>query len=414
MKDRGNQEYIKRFNRINVLNLIRENLTISRQELAETTGLTLAGISGIVRELVEAGYIREFGQGPSSGGRRPITLAFNPENGYVLGAEITSQYSTIGIVDLQLKPVVVRRVKIGMTEPLDGLKQLIAAMENLAAVSNIPGEKILGSGFAIPGLIERESQIIKRSPNLGEGWRELPLGKWLGSVLKRPFTLENNSNAAALAEYTLGAGKGIKDLAYVNLGEGFSTGVILGGEVVYGSRGYAGEMGHTVIVENGPLCNCGNRGCLESLYAVPALEHRANMELGLYDPDDPLKSIWLEKGEVNIEDILAAVTIPGSYARDLIRQAGWSIGLGIAGIVNFYNPEIIVLGGVLASAGETLLEPLKSSVRTHAFPEVVQGTSIVTSAIGRDAAFYGACLGIVRRLFTPEYADNILQRTEGL
>lgn len=412
MKDKGNQEYVKHFNRINVLNLIRQNQKISRQQLAEKTGLTPAGISGIVRELVEAGYVYELGRGPSSGGRRPITLAFNPENGYILGAEITRQYSTIGIVDLQLKPIAIRRDRIEMADPEAGLTQLMAAMENLAEVSGIPEAKILGSGFAVPGLIDRESYILKRSPNLGERWRELPLAKWLEGMLKRPFTVENNSNAAALAEYTLGAGKGVKDLAYVNLGEGFSTGVILNGEVVYGSRGFAGEMGHTVVVENGPLCNCGNRGCLESLYAVPALERRANMELVLYGPDDSLKSVWLDKGEVDIEDILAAVRAEGGYALELIRQAGWSIGLGIAGIINFYNPEIIVLGGVLAAAGQALLEPLKQSVRTHAFPEVVQGTKIVPSAIGRDAAFYGACLGVVRRLFTPEHADNILQRTE--
>ncbi|MDI6813620.1 MAG: ROK family transcriptional regulator [Desulfitobacteriaceae bacterium] len=413
MKDKGNQEYVKRFNRINVLNLIRKNQTISRQELAQQTGLTPAGISGIVRELVETGYVRELGQGPSNGGRRPIALAFNPENGYILGAEITRQTSTLGIVDLQLKPIAIRRTSIEMGDPEKGLSLLVAAMEALVAETGIPSGKFLGSGFAIPGLLDRHSQILKRSPNLGECWREVPLAEWLEVLVGRPFTLENNSNAAALAEYTLGAGQGIKDLAYVNLGEGFSTGVILNGEILYGSRGYAGEMGHTVVVENGPLCNCGNRGCLESLYAVPALEHRANLELGLYGPDDSLKSVWLEKGRVDIEDILVSVSEQGPYAKELIRQAGWSIGMGIAGIINFYNPEIIVLGGILASAGKALLEPLAQSVRTHAFPEVVQSTRIERSSVGRDAAFYGACLGVVRRLFTPEYADNIFAKERG-
>ena len=171
MKDIGNLEYVKKLNRLNILNLIRENHDMSRQDLAQKTGLTPAAITGIVRELVQRGNVIEIGLGESNGGRRPIKLEFNFEVGYVAGVEITRKQTTLGIVDLQAKPVKIVELPIDMTDPKGGLIALKKSIDNLILETGIPKEKFMGAGFALPGLFDRKSKTIKHSPNLGERWR---------------------------------------------------------------------------------------------------------------------------------------------------------------------------------------------------------------------------------------------------
>ena len=408
MKNTHNLESVKKSNRIATLGIIKENDTISRQELAKITGLTPAAITGIVRELVELGFVKEVGFGESSGGRRPVRLRFQPDAGYVIGAEITRNNTTIGIVDLKAQAVKINETFIDMNDPETGISNLVLKIEELVREVSMPWQKICGIGFAFPGLLDLNTQIIKRSPSLGSVWRNIPVRDMFAGKFNVPVYIEHNPNAAALAEYTLGRGKDTKHLAYVNLGAGFSAGIITDNKMIDGFQGHAGEIGHTVVVENGPLCNCGNKGCLESLYSVTALVQKANHELSLYRDEDKLKQVWQEKGKVTIADILLAARETGSYAWNLIRQAGWYIGLVIANVVNFYNPEIICLGGILAEAGSVLMEPLLESVHRHAFPEVARDTKIEISTIGRNAAFYGACLRVIDRIFTVEGPDNIL------
>ncbi|WP_240985962.1 ROK family protein [Acididesulfobacillus acetoxydans] len=372
------------------------------------TRLTPAAMTGIVRELVELGYVQEVGLGKSSGGRRPVKLQFSPESGYVVGVEITRQKTVIGLADLQAKPLLIKEQSLDMSDPVTGLRELIPALRRVVTDSGIAEARILGAGFVFPGLIDKHTKVLKRAPNLGEAWRDLPVKEWLERDIHVPVFIENNSNAAALAEYVLGQGKETKDLVYINLGEGFGSGVLLGGNLVLGASGYAGEFGHLVLVEDGPLCNCGNKGCLESLYAVPALVRKVNNELPLCPDDDPLKKIFLEQGEVGIKDILVTAQGRGSYARQVIEQAGRYIGLGVASLINLYNPALVSLGGILSEAGNLLLEPLTEVVQSHAFPEMAGSTKIQISRLGKDTGFYGACVGVIEQLFDPDRGGQLL------
>lgn len=397
--DVSNLQLVKKLNRISILNIIREHNTISRQQLAKLTGLTPAAITGIVRDLVALGYVIEKGLGKSSGGRRPVKLQFNPASGYILGAEITRNNTTLGMVNLGAEPLIIKQYSIDMTEPQRGLALLADETQKMIIESGVDKKKIFGMGVAYPGLVDISTRVVKRSPNLGKKWRDIPIEKWLQEMIGIRVFVENNSNAAALAEYSFGLGKETKNMAYINLGEGISAGIILNGMLAYGFKGYTGEIGHLVINEDGPLCNCGNNGCLESLYAVPALVRKANNELALYNQKDPLKALWLENGNVTIEDIIANANETDSYAWKLIRQAGWHIGKGVAAIINVFNPEAIFIGGILAEAGNILLEPLRESVQKHAFPELVREVKIELSSMRRDTGFYGACAVTIRALF---------------
>ncbi|WP_338823355.1 N-acetylglucosamine repressor [Moorella humiferrea] len=398
-KEASNLQSLKKQNRITILNLIREHHTISRQQLANLTGLTAAAITGIIRDLVAQGYVIEKGLGKSSGGRRPVKLQFNPEAGYVVGVEITRHRTTLGIVNLNAKPLIINHYNIDMSEPREGLTSLAAEVKRMINESGIDTKKVFCMGVAYPGLVDVTTREVKRSPNLGKKWRDIPIENWLQELIGIKVFVENNSNAAALAEYSFGLGKGTKNMAYINLGEGISAGIILNGMLAYGFKGYTGEIGHLVITEDGPLCNCGNNGCLESMYAVPALVRKANNELSLYNQKDPLKAIWQEKGSVAIEDIIACAREPETYAWRLIRQAGWHIGKGIAALVNIFNPEAIFIGGILAEAGDILMEPLKESMAKHSFPELAKEVKIAISSMRRETGFYGGCAVAMRALF---------------
>ncbi|MGB9662838.1 MAG: ROK family transcriptional regulator [Moorellaceae bacterium] len=395
----GNLQLLKKFNRLAVLNIIREHGSLSRKQLAKLTGLTPAAMTSIVRELVDTGYVTERGLGKSVRGRRPIRLEFNPDAGFVLGVEIRRQRTTLGIVNLGARPVVIKRLPIDMEDPRVGLEKLAEEARKLVASSELEGKRILAMGVAYPGLVDKSTRTVKRSPNLGEKWRDVPVKAWLQELLGMKVFVENNSNAAALAEYNFGKGKGLSNMAYINLGEGLSAGIIINGALVYGKRGFSGEMGHMVIDEDGPLCNCGNNGCLESLYSALALVRRANSELYLCGEEEPLKSVWRDKGEISIEDLLAWAAYPESYAARLIRQAGWHIGKAIATIINLCDLEAVFVGGILAAAGSVLMDPLVESVKRHAFPELVQEVRIEFSAMQEDTGFYGGCAVALQALF---------------
>jgi len=341
----------------------------------------------------------------SSSSKASVQGVVNQASNMILGHDKTpfilkGVITTLGVVDLQANPAEVKEIIIEMCDPINGIGKMALEIKKLVEELQIPEEQIMGYGFAFPGLLDVNTKIIKHSPNLGEAWRNVPVKDILINHFGPMLFVEHNSNAAAIAEYVIQRKSRVKDLVYVNLGEGFSAGVIIKGELLYGYGGHAGEMGHMVIAENGPLCNCGNKGCLESMYAVPAIVRKANMELNICGDSDPLKQIWKEKGEVDIKDILLCSSAVETYAGQLIKQAGWHIGIGIANIINFYNPKMVCLGGILTKAGPVLFEPLIKSVNRHAFPDLVQNTSIELSSLGQQAGFYGACLGAIENVFS--------------
>lgn len=395
----GNSKYVKKINRMTVLNIIKQHEVISRYELAEKTGLTPPAITGIIRELLEIGLVKEVGLAKSRGGRRPVKIKFNPEAGYVLGIEVTRFETSIGIGDLKNVPGEISLVEIDMTDPEEGIPILINSLKSIIERNSSEEKTFLGIGVAFPGLLNVKEGIVKRSVNLGPKWNNFPIREVIEKQVGLPVFVENNSNASALAERWFGGAISYKDLVYINLGEGISAGIILEDRILQGFQGHAGEIGHMVIMENGPLCNCGNRGCLESICGIPAILRRVNSELPLIKNDDPLKEIWEKKGKVGTNDILNCALIEGSYAHDLLKQIAKYVGLAIANIVNFYNPETVFIGGKMSKVVEIFMDVIKETVYSHAFPEIAVSTSIKVSSLGKNSGVIGACALALRELF---------------
>ncbi|HHW03090.1 MAG TPA: ROK family transcriptional regulator [Thermoanaerobacterales bacterium] len=408
-KNPGNSKYVKKLNRMTVLNIIKEHEPISRQQLAKMTGLTPPAITQIIRELINMGFVKEVGLEKSCGGRRPVQLQFNPEAAFVMGIEVTRFEVNFGIADLKNDPTDIKTIELDMTEPEIAIPLLIDNINKIIGSSKYRDKNILGLGIAFPGLLNIKEGTVKRSINLGPKWNGFPLKAVLQREIGLPVYIENNSNASALAERWFGGGNECRDLVYINLGEGISAGIIMDDRVLQGFQGHAGEIGHIVMVENGPLCNCGNRGCLESICGIPALVRKANSELPLISEEDPLKKIWKLKGKISINDILSSASLEGTYSNELIKQMGKYIGLAVADVINLYNPEAVFIGGKLASAAAVFMDILKQTVDSHAFPEIASSTDIKLSSLDGNSGVIGACALALKELLksNSDILDNI-------
>lgn len=391
----GNSKFVKKLNRMTVLNMIKNNEPISRHQLAEEIGLTPPAITGIVRELIESGLVKEVGLGKSEGGRRPMKLKFNCKAGYVIGIEVTSGEAVVSVADLKNEPEVVLVEELSMKDPTVGIKAMTSIIQKTIAANG--DKQFLGVGIAFPGLLDVQSGTVRRSVNLGGAWNCYPLKDMMEAEFKLPVFIENNSNASVLAERWFG-GTECNDLVYVNLGEGISAGIILGDRILQGYQGYAGEIGHIVLDKGGPLCNCGNRGCLEAICAIPALMNKVLAELPLVSEDDMLKVVWQKEGKIGFTDILRAANEEDGYARELLKQVGKKVGRVVADIINLYNPELIFVGGKIAAAHHVFMDALKGTVKTHAFPEVAAATTIKVSRYGDSSASIGACALALKQL----------------
>ncbi|AJQ25618.1 Glucokinase [Pelosinus fermentans JBW45] len=407
VKKPGNSKYVKNLNRMTVLNIIKENELVSRQQLAQLTGLTPPAITGIIRELLEMGFVMEVGLGTSQGGRKPMKLKFNAKAGYVIGVEITSHETVLVIADLENAPIHSITLDLNMTEPDIGIPQLIEALGQVLYSEENRNKNFLGIGIAFPGLLSAREGIVKRSINLGPNWRQFPLKETLKNEMKLPIFIESNAKSSALAEWWFGGGINFRNLVYVNLGEGISAGVISADRVIQGAQGHAGEIGHSFMMENGPLCNCGNRGCLEAICGIPALLRKANDELAMINPQDPLKIVWEQNGKIGIEDILKSAKSEGSYSWELLQQVGKYVGLAIANVVNMYNPEAIFIGGKLGAVAETFINPIKDMVNNHSFPEVAKSVQIKISDLGVHSGVIGSCALALRELL--HYDSTVLE-----
>lgn len=398
MRSPANSKYVKKLNRMTIINIIKDNELISRQQIAEITGLTPPAITGIIRELIDTGFVNEVGLGESQGGRRPVSLRFNSSAGYVIGIEITSQEITIALTDLKNVPTEIRRVQVDMKNPDAATGELIKIIKQVILHEDHRLKRFLGIGIAFPGMLNAQQGTVKRAVNLGKKWNDFPLQTILSQEFNMPVFIETNSKVAALGEKWFGEGTSCENLIYINMGEGISAGIIMGDSIVQGSQGYAGQIGHTVMVEQGALCNCGNRGCLETICGIPAILRKVNAELPFLTAEDALQQRFILNQEIKINDILEFALLEDSYAREVLRQTSRYVGLAISHMINLYNPDAVFIGGKMSIVAELFMEEFRNVIASHTFSEVGSATPIVISRLGIDSGVIGACALALKKL----------------
>lgn len=395
-------------NRRLVLNCIRQQGPLARVTIARRTGLSRTTVSSLVDALLHEGLVRE-GEpqsAPPSGGRRPILVHFNEAAGYVLGVDLGRTHYTVIAADLAAHELA-RESGPCNTDcgPEATLGLLVDALRAFVAAHQIAWDRVVGIGLGIPGPLDRLRRTLVSPPRM-PGWHGVEIDRLLSRELHVPIYIGNDANMGALGESRFGAGRDVEVLTYVKVGTGIGCGLVVAGRVYTGSRGVAGELGHVTLDEDGPLCECGNRGCLETLAGGPAivaeaLDHRPGAE-GLRDAGNAGATAGASRPAndvVDISDVVQAAQAGDIASRAAIERAGERLGIALAGVVNLVNPSLILLDGGVARAGELLIEPIRRAIATRSLAAASDGLRIEQAALGAHAIAMGGIAAVLDAAF---------------
>ncbi len=407
---------IREANRALVLNSIRLDGPRSRVAIARRTGLSRTTVSSIVESLLKEGLARE-GDTQSaapSGGRRPTLVHFNESAGVILGVDLGRSHCTIIATDLAANVLARESDAFDATLGADVcLSLLVAALRRFVAAHDIARDSILGLGVGIPGPVDAQQRVLVHPPRM-PGWDGVDVRRILRRELDLPVCMGNDANMGALGESRYGAGRGLSDFAYIKVGSGIGCGLVISGNVYRGSQGSAGELGHVTIDENGPLCDCGNRGCLETVSSGPAIVrdaveaislNRQRQAQGLAPVAGSAALLWPgsetidAQKTVDVADVVQAALDGDPASRAAIERAGELIGVALASLINLVNPSVILVDGGVARAGELLLGPIRRAIAARSLSAASANTRLVSGELGTNAIALGAVAAVIDAAF---------------
>ncbi len=384
----GNRQLIREINQSLVLSLVRNHGPISRTDIADAAHLSLATVSSISNALIDQGLIYEHEAGISTGGRRPILLALNRQAGLVIGVKLTENQIVAALTDLTAEVIEQRAAPLGSDHRPEAVVGALAALVDQLRAAH-PGQRMVGIGLGMAGVIDRRQGICRFSPFLQ--WHSVPLRHMLEQRLGLPVVIENDVNTLTMAEQWFGAGVGVNDFLVVTLGRGIGMGMVLNGQLYRGGCGGGGEFGHITMVPDGPRCDCGKRGCLEALVADPAIVRRMQMATNR---------------ELTMEATVALARQGDTTAQGIFAAAGRTLGMALADLVNIFNPPLLVIGGEGARALDLLQESLQETLQTHCFDGFFNDMRLVVEPWGDDAWARGAASLMLDELFRPDVYHN--------
>jgi predicted NBD/HSP70 family sugar kinase len=351
----ANRDLMRAINRFAILHAIRDAGSISRIDLAHRTGLSRATVTGITAELLGEGMLLEQPGGRSEGGRRPVPITLNPGGAYTVGVHLSVDAITVVLMDLQAG--VLRDFTKKLDDGNQGIERvvelLIESVQTCLWQADFAKKQISGIGVAIPGLIDSRTGYIHFVPNYG--WNSIDLAGILRARMEVPVYVENSANTLAIFEQWFGLGRGIDNFLLVTTEHGIGAGLVLDGKLYRGVRGIAGEFGHTVVDEDGPLCRCGQRGCLEAVCGNNAIlrEARAAIIRG---------ELAMDADTLTIADILREAKGGNQILRAIYHRAGRKLGIGISNLCRLFDPEKVIIIGKGVLAGELLFGPMRETL----------------------------------------------------
>jgi len=400
MKNNGRRAASR--NRLEILSKLKPGRPSSRTELARATGLSAATVSRITRDLVRGRVLTEVPRpraaaglpagadpGPAKAGRPTRGLEINGRSGTVLGISLLAPAARIAILNLRgdlvkevRQPVAWHRGVGGILEPL---RRAVRSLARGPA-------RLSGVGVALPGMWERDAGISTQYPRVPE-WKNVPIRKLLEEWIRAPASLIGYAPATAVAEH---AHRGDPaNLLSVEVAENIAMGAIVNGAVVEGVSGNAGELGHITVDAAGPVCYCGNRGCLETLATCAAVEDEIRSS-------DAAGDLFPNPRSMTYEDVVRRAQEGDAFSARLLGRAARTLGIGLAAALNLFSPEVLVLSGRFFEAGDLVLGPLQLSIKDHTLPSSLKRLTIDRSKLGPLAAAFGAGLvaikGAVQRL----------------
>jgi glucokinase-like ROK family protein len=382
---------VKNINKHTILDLIRFTPGgISRVEISRRIELTRAAVTTIVNDLLATGAIREAERLSVRSGRPPIVLEVNPERGYVVGVDFGATHLSVLVADISARILEEVELQINIQDgPEACLAEADRQVRKAVANAGLELKEILAIGMGVPGPIDSEAGMVV-SPPLMPGWDRYPIRDTLEKKWGCPVSVNNDAELGALGEWAFGAGRGERNLAYIKVGTGIGAGLLLEGQIYRGVSGSAGEIGHLTIDENGPMCTCGNQGCLEAIAGGRAIAEQAQ-EAALKGKRTQLSGI-VPVENITARDVASAARKGDLLAQQILARAGSHIGIAIAGLVNLFNPGMVIIGGGVAQTGDILLEPMRQAVERRSLPAATRIVRITTAMLGRRSSSMGAVI----------------------
>jgi glucokinase-like ROK family protein len=405
---KGNAVYINRLNKIKILGLIREYGTISRAEIVTKSGLSAPTVTRIVNSLInDEKLVLSMGMGSSNGGRPPVLLKFNGQRNYVIGIDLGATAIRGVLSDLNgsfLEEIkIITRLDSGFDEIMDDVANLIG---ELAASKKKSGRSVIyGVGIAVAGLIDMKQNIVAYSPVFD--WKNVDIISALEKKVDIPVIFDNVTRLMALGGLCYGKGQRSANFICVNVGYGIGSGIIVNGSLLTGSHGFAGEFGHMTIEKDSDIqCSCKKYGCLEALASGKAIALTAQSRLARGQ-----KSILNELCDSDISAVTAKMVAEAAnkgdeLALNVFKRAIEYIGIGIANLVNLFNPEMIVIGGGVSMAGDIFFDTVKEVVGKHVMPSGKGELEIYPVAYGENAALMGAFALILNKVLNLEFVKR--------
>jgi predicted NBD/HSP70 family sugar kinase len=392
----GSLEALREANRLRVVDALRHEGSASRTDLVRITGLSRTTITTLVGDLQERGLVVEQEDNADrperpGRGRPPVLLRLAPSAGAALGVDFGHRHLRVAIADLSSTVLAERRIDVDVdaaaATALDAAAELVEEVLREAGVSRA---QVVGAGMGLPGPIDRRTGEVGSSVIL-PGWAGLKAAEELSRRIEFHVEVDNDANLGALAECSLGAGRGMQDVVYVKVSSGIGAGLVLGGRVHHGATGIAGEIGHVQVRADGAVCRCGNRGCLETVASGPAL----------------LSVLRPAHGEqLTIGGMLDLAAAGDLGTQRVINDAGRSIGHALGDLCNSLNPSAIVVGGDVSAAGTPLLDGIREAVDRYAQPGAADAVTVTRGVLGERAEVLGALTLVI--------ADTERMRSVGL
>jgi len=318
----------------------------------------------------------------------------HPPSQFVLGVDLGGTNIVVGAMPLDGSRMI--GVRSEPTHAYEGADAVVARIVRMArdvmdatiADTGVRNDAFVGVGIGSPGPLDRETGVVLITPNLG--WTNFPLRDRVAEGVGLPAALDNDANCATLGEWWIGAAQGAQHVIGLTIGTGIGGGIIVDGALYHGATGIAGELGHITIDAHGRRCGCGNDGCLEAYASGPAIAQRAREAL---DGERDSVMSALVNGDLSLltaHTVFAAAEQHDAIARDVVRDTARFLGIGIANLLNIFNPEVVVIAGGVTQAGETLFAPLRAEVRRRAFKPAVSACRIVPGTLPGTAGVAGA------------------------
>jgi glucokinase-like ROK family protein len=374
-----------------LIDLIRKYGEFSKADLVSYTEYSRTKITSCIDSLVDKKIITANRATEYSGGRRSKTFSLNGKFGLVAGVDVGATSVDLGLVDFSGKLIVRLSEPASVKDgPVKTLGRVCTLLERMLKESAFSSDELNGIGIGVPGPVDYSVGTLI-SPPIMPGWDRFPIiqtmQQWFPSA---NVVVDNDVNVMALGEIYQGAGKGVDNLIFVKIGTGIGAGIICEGKIYRGSSGCAGDIGHIGVNKTGPLCHCGNKGCLEAVAAGPAIAERSLIAAQAGKSPILMKYYEANGKVLRAEDVGDAAREGDALAIEAIRESGQFIGDVLAGLVNFYNPGMIVIGGGVSNLGNLLLSSIRQAVLNRSLPLATRDLQIVFSEIGPDAGVIGA------------------------